>query len=70
MKEYTKAGFLQEPGIETPVFVRFSNFIGNKGSKDTAIDVRICHQIYTQEGIMTIWHFSSLCLFDGCHEIC
>ena len=51
MKEYTKAGFLQEPGIETPVFVRFSNFIGNKGSKDTAIDVRgFATKFYTQEG--------------------
>lgn len=51
MKEYTKADFLKEPGIETPVFVRFSNFIGNRGSKDTAIDVRgFATKFYTQEG--------------------
>lgn len=51
MKEYTMAHFLQEPGIQTPVFVRFSNFIGNKGSKDTAIDVRgFATKFYTQEG--------------------
>ncbi|NLJ78695.1 MAG: catalase [Tissierellia bacterium] len=51
MKEYTKAGFLQEPGIETPVFVRFSTFIGSKGSKDTAIDLRgFATKFYTEEG--------------------
>src|SRR5690625_4623770 len=38
MKHVTRAHFLQEPGRKTPVFVRFSNFIGSKGSKDTAID--------------------------------
>src|SRR5690625_1154470 len=38
MKHVTRAHFLQEPGTKTPVFVRFSNFIGSKGSKDTAID--------------------------------
>lgn len=51
MKEYTKASFLQEPGIETPVFVRFSTFIGSKGSKDTAIDLRgFATKFYTKEG--------------------
>src|SRR5690625_6951809 len=33
MRHVTKADFLQEPGTKTPVFVRFSNFIGSKGSK-------------------------------------
>ncbi|MBM7601685.1 catalase [Virgibacillus halotolerans] len=32
MKDYTKAGFLQEPGSKTPVFVRFSTVAGSKGS--------------------------------------
>lgn len=51
MKDVTTAGFLQEPGSKTPVFVRFSNFIGSKGSKDTAIDVRgFATKFYTQEG--------------------
>ena len=51
MKDYTTANFLQQPGTITPVFVRFSNFIGNKGSKDTAIDVRgMATKFYTQEG--------------------
>lgn len=51
MKDYTKAGFLQEPGSTTPVFVRFSTVVGNKGSKDTARDVRgFATKFYTEEG--------------------
>lgn len=36
MKKYTMAGFLQNPGETTPVFVRFSTVQGGKGSMDTA----------------------------------
>src|SRR5690625_4685499 len=51
MKEYTLADFLQRPGQKTPVFVRFSNFIGSKGSKDTAIDIRgFATKFYTEVG--------------------
>ncbi|WP_262176891.1 catalase [Saccharococcus sp. Marseille-Q5394] len=51
MKDYTVAKFLQKPGTKTPVFVRFSNFIGNKGSKDTAVDIRgFAVKFYTEEG--------------------
>lgn len=51
MKKYTRAHFLQEPGRKTPVFCRFSNFIGSKGSKDTAVDIRgFAVKFYTQEG--------------------
>ncbi len=51
MKKYTRAHFLQEPGSKTPVFTRFSNFIGSKGSKDTAVDIRgFAVKFYTQEG--------------------
>ncbi|WP_106496524.1 catalase [Lentibacillus sp. Marseille-P4043] len=51
MRHVTRAHFLQEPGCKTPVFVRFSNFIGSKGSKDTAIDIRgFATKFYTQEG--------------------
>lgn len=51
MKHVTKAGFLQNPGTKTPVFVRFSNFIGSKGSKDTAVDIRgFATKFYTEEG--------------------
>jgi len=51
MRHVTRAHFLQEPGRKTPVFVRFSNFIGSKGSKDTAIDIRgFATKFYTEEG--------------------
>src|SRR5699024_6409083 len=51
MKEITKAACLQDPGKKTPVFVRFSNFVGSKGSKDTAVDVRgFATKFYTEEG--------------------
>ena len=51
LSHVTRAHFLQDPGTKTPVFVRFSNFIGSKGSKDTAVDVRgFATKFYTQEG--------------------
>lgn len=51
MKELTKAGFLQEAGKKTPVFVRFSTVQGSKGSKDTARDLRCWGtKFYTEEG--------------------
>ena len=51
MRKYTRAKFLQEPGSKTPVFCRFSNFIGSKGSKDTAVDIRgFAVKFYTEEG--------------------
>lgn len=51
MKEFTKAGFLQDPGTKTPVFVRYSNVVGSSGSSDTARDVRgFATKFYTEEG--------------------
>ena len=51
MRPYTKAKFLQDPNVKTPVFVRFSTVIGFRGSKDTARDVRgFATKFYTQEG--------------------
>ena len=51
MGEYTKAGFLQDAAIETPVFVRFSTVQGSRGSADTARDIRgFAVRFYTQEG--------------------
>ncbi|MBP2242927.1 catalase [Cytobacillus eiseniae] len=51
MKQFTKAGFLQEPGKKTPVFVRFSTVQGSRGSKDTARDLRCLGvKFYTEEG--------------------
>ncbi|MBF4507716.1 catalase [Flavobacterium sp. JLP] len=50
--ELTKAGFLQEAGLKTPVFTRFSTVAGSRGSTDLARDVRgFSVKFYTQEGI-------------------
>lgn len=52
LEKYTKAGFLQNPEKETPVFVRFSTVAGSKGSTDLARDVRgFAVKFYTDEGI-------------------
>src|ERR1041384_3513795 len=32
MAEYTRAHFLQDPSLQTPVFVRFSTVVGSRGS--------------------------------------
>lgn len=51
MKKYTVADFLQKPRMKTPVFCRFSNFVGSKGSKDTAVDIRgFAVKFYTEAG--------------------
>ena len=51
MRKETKAGFLQDNNIETPVFVRFSTVAGSRGSADTARDVRgFAVRFYTEEG--------------------
>ncbi|WP_339205442.1 catalase [Paenibacillus sp. FSL K6-3182] len=51
MKDHTKALFMQEPGVETPVFVRFSTVINGTGSPETARDPRgFAVKFYTQEG--------------------
>ncbi len=47
----TRAGFLQDPSVETPVFVRFSTVVGSRGSSDLARDARgFAVKFYTQEG--------------------
>lgn len=47
----TRAGFLQDPSVETPVFVRFSTVAGSRGSTDLARDVRgFAVKFYTREG--------------------
>ena len=51
MAQYTKADFLQDPSVKTPVFVRFSTVAGSRGSSDLARDVRgFAVKFYTQEG--------------------
>jgi catalase len=51
MTQYTRAHFLQDPALQTPVFVRFSTVVGSRGSTDLARDVRgFAVKFYTQEG--------------------
>jgi catalase len=52
MAEYTKASFLQDPSVKTPVFVRFSTVAGSRGSADTVRDVRgFATKFYTADGV-------------------
>ncbi|NLO07839.1 MAG: catalase [candidate division WS1 bacterium] len=51
MSEYTMASFLSEPGKKTPVFVRFSQVVGFRGSADTVRDARgFATKFYTDDG--------------------
>ncbi|MEJ7931610.1 catalase [Ramlibacter sp. AN1015] len=51
LSSYTRADFLQEAGSRTPVFARFSNLSGERGSADTVRDVRgFAVKFYTREG--------------------
>ena len=51
MAKLTKAKFLQDPSVKTPVFVRFSTVAGSRGSTDLARDVRgFAVKFYTEEG--------------------
>ncbi|HXG86713.1 MAG TPA: catalase [Vicinamibacterales bacterium] len=51
LERYTRADLFSEAGKQTPVFVRFSTVLGERGSTDTARDVRgFAVKFYTQEG--------------------
>ena len=51
MAKYTKASFLNDTKVDTPVFVRFSTVAGSRGSSDLARDVRgFAVKFYTSEG--------------------
>ncbi|SEH75037.1 catalase [Rheinheimera pacifica] len=51
LTRYTRAAPFAEKGKRTPVFVRFSTVAGERGSKDTARDVRgFAVKFYTDEG--------------------
>ena len=51
LPQYTRAAPFAEKGKVTPVFVRFSTVAGERGSKDTARDVRgFAVKFYTDEG--------------------
>ncbi len=50
-KHVTKAAFLADPKVKTPVFVRFSTVAGERGSADLPRDVRgFATKFYTSEG--------------------
>ena len=49
--KYTRASIFAEKGKRTPVFVRFSTVVGERGSADTVRDVRgFAVKFYTDEG--------------------
>ena len=51
LSDLTSADIFQRAGEQTPVFVRFSTVVGNKGSFDLARDVRgFAVKFYTREG--------------------
>src|SRR5262249_182182 len=51
LKKYTKADLFQRPGEQTPVFVRFSMLLGNKGSFDLVHNVAdFTVRMYTKQG--------------------
>ena len=51
MSAFTRASIFAEAGKRTPVFVRFSTVAGERGSTDTARDVRgFAVKFYTDEG--------------------
>jgi len=55
MAPYTRAQFLQDPAVKTPVFVRFSTVAGSRGSSDLARDARgFAVKFYTQEGVFDL----------------
>ena len=51
LTEFTRASLFAEAGKQTPVFVRFSTVLGERGSTDTARDVRgFAVKFYTDQG--------------------
>ena len=51
LEKFTRASLFAEAGKRTPVFVRFSTVVGERGSTDTARDVRgFAVKFYTDEG--------------------
>jgi catalase len=51
LTQYTRASLFSEAGKRTPVFVRFSTVVGERGSTDTPRDVRgFAVKFYTEEG--------------------
>ncbi|MDR6550052.1 catalase [Paenibacillus qinlingensis] len=55
MAPYTKMCFLQKPGQQVPVTVRFSLAVSNKGTPDTSRNVRgFSTKFYTEQGVFDL----------------
>ncbi|MFC5451301.1 catalase [Paenibacillus aestuarii] len=55
MTPYTQLCFLQNPGQQTPVTVRFSLAVSNKGTPDTARNVHgFATKFYTEQGVFDL----------------
>ncbi|MGO4372097.1 catalase [Paenibacillus sp. MCAF20] len=55
MAPYTKLCFLQQPGQQVPVTVRFSLAVSNKGTPDTSRNVRgFSTKFYTEHGVFDL----------------
>jgi catalase len=55
MEKFTRARFLADPSVKTPVFVRFSTVVGSRESADTVRDVRgFATKFYTEEGVFDL----------------
>ncbi|MFS0750522.1 catalase [Oceanobacillus sp. 1P07AA] len=55
MSDYTSLSFLQNPGTQVPVFVRFSLAVSTKGTPDTSRNVRgFSTKFYTDDGIFDL----------------
>ncbi len=62
MTEYTRAKFLQDPSVKTPVFVRFSTVAGSKGSADTVRMPEALRQNFIlKKETMTLWEITFRC---------
>ena len=51
----TKAGFLQDPGKQTPVFVRFSTVQGPRGSGDTVVTFAVLRSSFSPTKATSTW---------------
>ncbi len=55
MRAYTKLPFLQQPGQQVPVTVRFSLAVSNRGTPDTSRNVRgFATKFYTDNGVFDL----------------
>lgn len=55
MTDYTMLSFLQTPGQQVPVAVRFSLAVSNKGTPDTSRNVRgFSTKFYTEQGVFDL----------------